>query len=110
MHSNTIKWESIVEISKVWHIFKLVTEIRTGNPKVMYSQCKTTLEYPGIKNSSMNSLKSHLKSNACKKKFWSRATVQSRIVDYVNANMSLLILFIRLNSYHISCMHSCIDH
>ncbi len=108
-HSNTIKWESTAKTSKVWHIFKPVAEIRTGNPKVMCSQCEATLEHPGIKNSGTNSLKSHLKSNACKKKSRSRATVQSRIVDYVNANVSLLILFTRLDSYHISCMHSCID-
>jgi len=100
----------MVKTSKVWHIFKLVTKIRNGNLKVMCSQYEATFEHPGIKNSGTNSLKSYLKLNVCKKKSRSRATVQSRIVDYVNTNVSLLILFIRLDSYHISCMHSCIDY
>src|SRR5437667_8093119 len=110
MHSNTIKWESMAKTSKVWHIFKPVAEIRISNPKVMCSQYEATFEHLGIKNSSINSLKSHLKLNTCKKKSQSRATVQSRIVDYVNTNVSLLILFTRLDSYHISCMHSYINY
>ena len=87
-HSKEIRWQLNTKMSTVWQVFKQVAELQNGKLKVLCLQCDKTLEHPGIKHSGTNSLKTYINSATCKRQSSIRGTRQSRMVNYINANMS----------------------